>query len=210
MNAGGHGKCAESVAAKCCEILLGFPVPFSALVGRNRRMLPHLQGGGARFAWASRHLLTCGLLKPGMKWQRSFAGTAISCCRRLFGVPWTEALHNQPFHPNFMADWERRKALTAGGLRTYLGITPLSMGRNDISEYTNEQENMALPAELSGKAARRSHREKGLPQLLPALDRLLPARIRRRRHRGELVVSVPPASSNGVNTSACMSTFTGN
>ncbi len=70
----------------------------------------------------------------------------------LFGVPWTEALHNQPFHPNFMADWERRKALTAGGLRTYLGITPLSMGRNAISEYTNERENVALPAEFVGKA----------------------------------------------------------
>ncbi len=65
-----------------------------------------------------------------------------------------------------MADWERRKALTAGGLRTYLAITPLSGNRNDISEYTNEQENMALPAEFRGKAARRSDRENGLPQLL--------------------------------------------
>ena len=71
--------------------------------------------------------------------------------QHLWGVPWTEALHNEPFHPNFMADWERRKALTAGGLHTYLAVTPLSGNRTDISEYTNEHENMPLPAEFQGK-----------------------------------------------------------
>lgn len=72
--------------------------------------------------------------------------------QHLWGVPWTEALHDRPFHPNFMADWKRRKALTAGGLRTYLAVTPLSMNRTDISEYTNERENMPLPPEFKGKA----------------------------------------------------------
>jgi len=70
--------------------------------------------------------------------------------QHLWGVPWTEALYNRPFHPNFMTDWKRRKALTAGGLRTYLAVTPVGWGGN-ISAYTNEREKPLL-AEFKGKA----------------------------------------------------------
>jgi hypothetical protein len=62
------------------------------------------------------------------------------------GVPWNEALSNEPFHQDVMADWEFRKSRTSANHKIYLSVTPLNFLRTGLSAYRGETDNMVLPA----------------------------------------------------------------
>ncbi len=60
------------------------------------------------------------------------------------GVPWTEALENKPFHPNFENDWKKRKSASSHK-KVYVSVTPLNQWRSGMALYRGENENMPLP-----------------------------------------------------------------
>jgi hypothetical protein len=60
------------------------------------------------------------------------------------GVPWSEALAGEPFHPTMMEDWNGRKAM-AEGKKIFLSLTPLNEGRNGKDLYRGEKDDMPLP-----------------------------------------------------------------
>jgi hypothetical protein len=54
------------------------------------------------------------------------------------GVPWEEALHEQPFPPaveQYLARWSRLKGHLHGDRAVYLALTPLRLQRNGIAAY---------------------------------------------------------------------------
>jgi hypothetical protein len=54
------------------------------------------------------------------------------------GVPWEEALNEQPFPPaveQYLAKWSRLKARLRGDQTVYLALTPLKLQRNGIAAY---------------------------------------------------------------------------
>src|SRR5258706_7017220 len=61
------------------------------------------------------------------------------------GVPWTEALNNQPFPPAFLKEWEDKKLATPANGKVYLAISP---GRGDLKPA---EKSPAIPRELNGK-----------------------------------------------------------
>lgn len=67
------------------------------------------------------------------------------------GVPWPEALNDQPYHENLMNEWKNRKAASAGK-KVFLSLNALTDGRNALAHYRGEKENMPLPESFQGKA----------------------------------------------------------
>ncbi len=61
------------------------------------------------------------------------------------GVPWIEALNNEPYHQNVLAQLNIRLDETDYGKKVYLAITPISQGRDNLALYWSEEENMPLP-----------------------------------------------------------------
>ncbi|GAB4318571.1 MAG: hypothetical protein Kow00117_08620 [Phototrophicales bacterium] len=61
------------------------------------------------------------------------------------GVPWTEALHNQPYHPNMMNDWEFRRSQVPENHKLLVTVTPISISRDSLAPYRGEAESMPLP-----------------------------------------------------------------
>jgi hypothetical protein len=54
------------------------------------------------------------------------------------GVPWEEALDEQPFPPaveQYLARWSRLKARLRGDQAVYLALTPIKLQRNDLAAY---------------------------------------------------------------------------
>jgi hypothetical protein len=54
------------------------------------------------------------------------------------GVPWEEALHEQPFPApveQYLAKWSRLKSRLGGDRAVYLAVTPLKLQRNGIAAY---------------------------------------------------------------------------
>jgi hypothetical protein len=62
------------------------------------------------------------------------------------GIPWLEALQNQPFHSNILNDWAYRKSKTPEGHKIYVSIAALSVDRNGLAKYRGENDDMALPS----------------------------------------------------------------
>jgi len=63
------------------------------------------------------------------------------------GVPWMEALNEQPFHQNIIDDWDFRKSKTTTEThKVYVSATPLNFSRNGLAAYRGESDNMTLPA----------------------------------------------------------------
>jgi len=62
------------------------------------------------------------------------------------GVPWTEALNDQPFPPAFLKEWEDKKLATPANGKVYLAISP---GRGDLKPAEKAP---AIPKELKGKS----------------------------------------------------------
>lgn len=60
------------------------------------------------------------------------------------GVPWQEALDNQPFHPNVINDWTFRKSATPSGHKVYVSVAPINLLRNGLALNRGEFEDMAL------------------------------------------------------------------
>lgn len=63
------------------------------------------------------------------------------------GVPWAEALRNEPFPKELMSDRETKRSMTPPGAKVYLAISP---GRGDLK--LAEKGTTPLPAELRGKS----------------------------------------------------------
>ena len=61
------------------------------------------------------------------------------------GVPWTEALNEEPFHQNIIDDWNFRKSNTSGNHKVYVSVTPINFSRNGLAAYRGEADNMDLP-----------------------------------------------------------------
>jgi hypothetical protein len=61
------------------------------------------------------------------------------------GVPWVEALNEQPFHQAIADDWNFRKSKTSANHKIYLSVTPLNALRTGLASYRAGEENMALP-----------------------------------------------------------------
>jgi uncharacterized protein (TIGR03067 family) len=61
------------------------------------------------------------------------------------GVPWAEALKNQPFPEKLRQDWEGKKTATPPGGKVYLAVSP---GRGELKVAEG---GLPLPAELQGK-----------------------------------------------------------
>ncbi|NIS82925.1 MAG: hypothetical protein GTO14_22615 [Anaerolineales bacterium] len=68
------------------------------------------------------------------------------------GIPWPEALADEPYHPNFMEDIERMVARRKPGQPLYLAITPNQPKRNHIALYRGVDESMDLPPAWQGKS----------------------------------------------------------
>ena len=61
------------------------------------------------------------------------------------GVPWPEALANEPFSDFVQADWESNKAAVPPDHRLFVAITPLNMDRDGMAPYRGDQDNQPLP-----------------------------------------------------------------
>lgn len=61
------------------------------------------------------------------------------------GVPWIEALNEEPFHPAIMADWDFRKAKLNPNQKVYVSVAPLNFTRDGLAPYRGEEDNMPLP-----------------------------------------------------------------
>jgi hypothetical protein len=62
------------------------------------------------------------------------------------GVPWVEALANNDFHANIMADWTYRKEHMPSTHKLYVSVTPINFNRDALAAYRGESSNMALPS----------------------------------------------------------------
>jgi hypothetical protein len=60
------------------------------------------------------------------------------------GVPWIEALSDAPFRPNVANNIERRRRLTAPGLKVFLSVTPLNKMRKSKAGYWGDQDDQPL------------------------------------------------------------------
>jgi hypothetical protein len=67
------------------------------------------------------------------------------------GVPWTEALDDNSFHPNMMKDWQGRKDISKNK-KIFLSLTPLNEGRNAMEMYRGKDEDMPIPKLFKDKA----------------------------------------------------------
>jgi hypothetical protein len=63
------------------------------------------------------------------------------------GVPWAEALRDEPFPKELMKDRETKRSMTPPAAKVYLAISP---GRGDLK--LAEKGTTPLPAELNGKS----------------------------------------------------------
>jgi hypothetical protein len=68
------------------------------------------------------------------------------------GIPWPEALADEPYHPNFIEDIDRMVAGREMGKPLYLAITPNQPERNRIALYRGEDESMELPPDWRDKS----------------------------------------------------------
>jgi hypothetical protein len=62
------------------------------------------------------------------------------------GVPWVEALHDQPYSDNIMNDWEWRRSHTPDDHQVYVSIAPIRLTRDGLALYRGETDDMPLPA----------------------------------------------------------------
>jgi hypothetical protein len=62
------------------------------------------------------------------------------------GVPWVEALAQQPFHQNLRDDWFYRRARIPDDHVVGVSITPINFLRDGLAPYRGELEDMPLPA----------------------------------------------------------------
>jgi hypothetical protein len=62
------------------------------------------------------------------------------------GVPWVEALNEQPFHQEILNDWNFRKTHTPLGHKVYVSVSALSPERDGLAKYRSDQANLPLPA----------------------------------------------------------------
>ncbi len=62
------------------------------------------------------------------------------------GIPWPEALADAPYPPEYMAEWQTRKARTADNQAIYLAITPINWDRSGLAPYRGAKGDMPLPA----------------------------------------------------------------
>lgn len=62
------------------------------------------------------------------------------------GVPWQEALSDEPYHPNLIQEWEGRLLATPANHQIYVAITPIALLRNNLAPYRGESESMPLPS----------------------------------------------------------------
>ncbi|MDP8244934.1 MAG: glycosyl hydrolase 53 family protein [Candidatus Hinthialibacter antarcticus] len=67
------------------------------------------------------------------------------------GVPWTEALSNQPYHEKLINEWNSRVEYSKGK-KIFLSLNALNDGRNGLAMYRGEKDNMPLPEAFVGKA----------------------------------------------------------
>jgi hypothetical protein len=67
-------------------------------------------------------------------------------CHHIEGVPWAEALHNQPFPTALVEEWKGKKAATPAGGKVYLAISP---GRGELK--IADKAGSTIPDELKGK-----------------------------------------------------------
>lgn len=67
------------------------------------------------------------------------------------GVPWPEALNDEPYHQNVLDDIEFRLGHTPPGHRVYLSVGMLALDRHSMAGYWAEESNGELPPEWQGK-----------------------------------------------------------
>ena len=67
------------------------------------------------------------------------------------GVPWTEALANESYHPNMMWGWKQRKVKTSKDLKVFVSISPLNQSRSGLADYRGASAHMAMPTSFKGK-----------------------------------------------------------
>lgn len=67
------------------------------------------------------------------------------------GVPWPEALAEEPYHAAVMENLEDLVSRRKPGQKLYLAITPNAPERNQIALYNGAEESMELPPEWRGK-----------------------------------------------------------
>lgn len=66
------------------------------------------------------------------------------------GVPWTEALADQPYNPHVLDDWSWRRSLTPAGHQLLVTVTPQNLLRTGLANYRGAAEEMPLPAPFDG------------------------------------------------------------
>ncbi len=62
------------------------------------------------------------------------------------GVPWTEALANEPYNPHVLDDMSWRRALNPRDHQLLLTVTPIAFTRDGLAEYRGTGDQMPLPA----------------------------------------------------------------
>lgn len=61
------------------------------------------------------------------------------------GVPWPEALSDQPFSDHLQDDWQGHRAAVPKDHELFVAITPLNMERDGLASYHGDSDNMSLP-----------------------------------------------------------------
>lgn len=65
------------------------------------------------------------------------------------GIPWVEALANEPYSQNILNDWAWRKSKTPQGHQVCVAVAPLSLQRDGLALYRGESDDMPLPGPWS-------------------------------------------------------------
>jgi hypothetical protein len=61
------------------------------------------------------------------------------------GIPWVEALANQPFSKHIQDDWNLRKAKTPAGLKVFVQQSAVSFLRTGLAAYRKDSNDLPLP-----------------------------------------------------------------
>ncbi len=77
--------------------------------------------------------------------QRFLADNADLIAHHFENVPWTEALHDEPFHPKMMEDWDWNQQNVPPGGKVLLALTPIRQGAPGLAPYRGEEKGLPLP-----------------------------------------------------------------
>lgn len=68
------------------------------------------------------------------------------------GVPWPEALADEPFSSHVQNDWRSNKEAVPADHKLFVAITPLNNKRDGLAAYRGDKDNQALPSDWEDRS----------------------------------------------------------